>query len=46
MFDTIPVFPESGLQDFQIMKAFLTIQSLGPLHQDYKNGLFVGRMVM
>jgi len=46
MFDTIPVFPESGLEELQLMKPFLITQSIGPVDQRCKNGLFVGRMVM
>jgi len=46
MFDTIPVSPESGLEELQLIKAFLITHSTGPVHQGCKNGLFDGRMVM
>jgi hypothetical protein len=46
MFDTIPVFHESSLEELQLMEASLITQSLVPVHQGCKNELFVGSMVM
>jgi len=47
LFDTLPIFPESGLEEHQLlMENFLVTQSLGSVHEGLKNALYVGGRVM